>query len=248
MTFEQIADIMEAPKNLKTGENMPNRYLFHTLDLDSVDLIARVMEVLPAKAFQELNADADFEIINVPLPISSLPKGEVEVKLSEEIEGKIKNLLPLINADGTNKEYPYVFMGENGDILSKMHKMEVGEDESCAYDWDWIENEIATNENLTDIALFHTHPKEISTPHKTLYNKYPMELKKVGVEADGLNLSVSDIYANMYLDYLALKYDREIKTHSLVLMHNGKLIDFSTSDGIKLESETILNKENELEI
>ena len=53
MTFEQIADIMEAPKNLKTGENMPNRYLFHTLDLDSVDLIARVMEVLPAKAFQE---------------------------------------------------------------------------------------------------------------------------------------------------------------------------------------------------
>ena len=92
MTFEQIADIMEAPKNLKTGENMPNRYLFHTLDLDSVDLIARVMEVLPAKAFQELNADADFEIINVPLPISSLPKGEAKWKLNypRKLRAKLK--------------------------------------------------------------------------------------------------------------------------------------------------------------
>lgn len=248
MTIEQIADIMEAPKNLKTGENMPNRYLFHTLDLDSVDLIARVMEVLPAKAFQELNKDADFEIVNVPLPISSLPKSESDIKFSKEIENEIKSLLPLLSTDGTNLEYPYAFLGENGDVLSKMYKMEVGESESCAYDWDWIENEIATNESLTDIALFHTHPKEISTPHKTLYNKYPMELKKVGVEADGLNLSVSDIYANIYLDYLALKYDREVKTHSLVLMHNGKLIDFSTSNGIKLENEINLNKENELEI
>ena len=86
------------------------------------------------------------------------------------------------------------------------------------------------------ISIFHTHPKPIK--HNTLYNKYKEILEKFGVKPDGLNLSLSDIYANQYLDMLCKKYNKnDILPQSTILMHDGTLISFSTKNGVHLTIE-----------
>jgi len=90
--------------------------------------------------------------------------------------------------------------------------------------------------------LLHTHPNPLDKQHNTLYNKYPEKLSVLGVQPNGLNISLADIYAGQYLQMLVEKHGKEIDTESTILMFDGTLISFSTNKGITLTNEVQIEK------
>ena len=95
-----------------------------------------------------------------------------------------------------------------------------------------VEKTIEQTTEPTHLALFHAHPKPTEgTTHNTLFNKYPDALKSLGVRENGLNLSLADVATLQYLNHLVSKNNKQhlITTESVVLMHNGELIGFNTT-------------------
>lgn len=213
--------------------------------------------MLDKQDFKEFNPNDKFDSRDIPIPHSLLISGQSQngLEMTEEVSLEMQKLLVDINEKGTNKEYPYMFSGftyDSAGCYCAIRKMPVGDDTSCNYEWKWIEELIKEQKEPIHlgekalynvdmkIALFHTHPNPLGEKQPTLFNKYPKELEALGVKPNGLNLSLSDLYAQMYLEMLIKKHNSNIKTESLVLMYTGDLIAFSTKNGVQLNgSKTI---------
>lgn len=248
MTEEQMLNICSA--------NPTNRYICQHLDDKVMDMCMDMLLKLDANDFKEINPDAEFDLTCLPIPYDKINKDSQarQTTYSPRVKQEFEKLLNLINKEGTNKEYSYILAGlkEDKENYTDFSPMLIGTNQAVDYDWKRIK--IFLKEDLKDInfSIFHTHPKAIREEHKTLYNEHKEIFEEFGVKPDGLNLSLSDIYANQYLDMLCKKYGKDITPESTVLMHDGTLISFSTKDGIKLTSEQNFeqnkqkNKEQEL--
>lgn len=244
MTEEQMFKICTATPT--------NRYICQHLDEKTLDLCLDILLKLDADDFKEINPSAEFDFSCLPIPYSNLESVQHEgqhSKFSTEVKQKLDKLLKLINKEETNLEYSYLLTGSNGNnIYTNLEPMKVGMSQTVEYDWQRIEEYIKQCNKDVKLSIFHTHPKPIKQQHNTLYNKHKETLEKFGVKPSGLNLSLSDIYANQYLDMLCKKFGRaEITPESTVLMHDGTLISFSTKNGVRLTSEhkLVLNKQDE---
>ncbi len=117
---------------------------------------------------------------------------------------------------------------------------------SCSYNWGKIEillkkiKEVDKN-NFT-IAIFHTHPNLFGEKYGTLFEKHEEKYKELGIQPNGLNISLADIYANMYLDMLLKKYCLPQVAESIILMHDGRVVSFNTKNGINLTGNDTLEK------
>ncbi|MEG1500098.1 MAG: hypothetical protein RR400_03430, partial [Clostridia bacterium] len=244
MEIEEIAQILNVAttnkyKFLQNNLNEDTR-IFDLFDDKTQDIIINILEKCNAEDFKEINPKADFDFTDIPIPYQQLEKVKSDKKkstLSPEIQAKLKDLHTQINKEGTNIEYPFLIGGakEEKDTYSHIKSFEVKSEEnatqSCSYDWKFIEETIAkTNDIPKHYALLHTHPKAIGQEHNTLFNKYPEVLAELGVKPEGLNLSLSDILTNMFLDKLIKDNGKNIEAESLVLMHDGSLISFSTNN------------------
>lgn len=234
MTEEQMLNICSA--------NPTNKYICKHLDDKTMDLCMDMLLKLDANDFKEINLDAEFDFTWLPIPYDKINKDSQarQTAYSPKVEQEFEKLLNLINKKGTNKEYSYILSGlkKNKKIYTKFSPMCVGTNQAVDYDWKKIEKDLQNNSNDINYSIFHTHPKAIGEEHKTLYNKHKEIFEQFGVKPDGLNLSLSDIYANQYLDMLCQKCGRDnITCESTVLMHDGTLISFSTKNGVKLTSE-----------
>ena len=227
------------------SHNPTNKYIVSQLDDNTFGMIADILSNVEAKDFKEINPEGQFDFTDIPIPHEMLEKKENSkpIKRSQEIEEEIKKLHDQINKEGTNLEYPYVFDGKENQI-SNIEKMPAGASQACNYDWNYINNLIKNQDN-TNITLFHTHPKPSGQEHNTLYSKYPEKLSALGVKPQGLNLSVADIYAQMYVDKLIKDNGKNITAQSTVLMHDGSLVSFSTQQGLALTEDIKLKQNKE---
>ena len=50
----------------------------------------------------------------------------------------------------------------------------------------------------------------------------------------GLNISLADVYANMYLDNMISKSGKQINSESVILMHDSSLVYFTTANGLHI--------------
>lgn len=244
MTEEQMFKICTATPT--------NRYICQHLDEKTLDLCLDILLKLDADDFKEINPSAEFDFSCLPIPYSNLESAQHEgqhSKFSTEVKQELDKLLKSINIEGTNLEYSYLLTGpRENNIYNNFEPMKVGMLQTVEYDWQRIEEYIKQCDKDIKLSIFHTHPKPIKQQHNTLYNKHKETLEKLGVKPDGLNLSLSDIYANQYLDMLCKKFGKEeIAPESTVLMHDGTLISFSTKNGVRLTSEhkLVLNKQDE---
>lgn len=237
MTDEEIFKIVRA--------NATNKFIFEHLDEKTSDLVLSMLEKLDAKQFKEINPNGSFVFDDLPIPYEKLSKsnGNEETAFSTEIQTKLEELTKLINNKGTNFEYSFAFAGrENQDeTYSQMKEMGKEKQQTCSYDWEWIEDYIKRCPENINLAIFHTHPNPLGTSFKTLYNENTEILSDFGVKPDGLNLSLADVYATMYLDNLAKKHNKKINTEAMVLLHNGTLLTFSTANGVQLRSDKVLS-------
>lgn len=225
--------------------NNTNRYITENLNPEISDFIIETLLEMKAKDFKELNAKGGFEFGDLPIPYKMLEKFQGEqTHYSNDLRIEFHKLLNLINEKGSNIEYPYVMTGEEVRGYLSLKPFEVGSSQACEYDWNWIEGYIKNAKDGTKISLLHTHPNPLDKKHNTLYNKYPKQLAKLGVQPDGLNISLADIYAGQYLQMLVEKYGKNIETESTILMFDGMLISFSTKNGITLTEESSLKQEN----
>ena len=169
---------------------------------------------LDANEFKEINPRAEFDFSCLPIPYASLKRinNNEKTTYSQTIKHKLGELLNAINKEGTNLEYSYLFTGKGSNKNNNYNNyepMKVGLSQSVQYDWKRIEECIKQSNKGSTLSIFHTHPKSIKQQHNTLYNKHKEILEKFGVKPDGLNLSLSDIYANQYLDMLCKKFGKE---------------------------------------
>lgn len=234
MTEEQMLNICSA--------NPTNRYICQHLDDKVMDMCMDMLLKLDANDFKEINPDAEFDFTWLPIPYDKINKGSQakQTTYSPNVKQEFEKLLNLINKEGTNKEYSYMLEGlkEDEESYTDFSPMLVGTNQAVDYDWERIEKYLKKDLKIVNFSIFHTHPKAIGEEHKTLYNEHKEIFKEFGVKSDGLNLSLSDIYANQYLDMLCQKYGRDdIACESTVLMHDGTLISFSTKNGVELTSE-----------
>lgn len=239
MTEEQIFAICSA--------NPTNRYICRHLDEKTLGLCLDMLLQLNADDFKEINANAEFDFSCLPIPCANLESAKQQhPNFSHEVKQELDKLLKAINTEGTNLEYSYLLTGScENNSYTNFEPMKVGLSQTVEYDWQKIEEYIKQCDKDDKLSIFHTHPKPIKQQHNTLYNQNREKLEKFGVKPDGLNLSLSDIYANQYLDMLCKKFGKEdITPESTVLMHDGTLISFSTKNGVKLTSEhkLVLNK------
>lgn len=245
-----------------------HKYIYDHLDDNTLGIVIEILSVLDKQDFKEFNPNAKFDWRDIPIPHSQLTSGQSQngLEMTEEVSLEMQKLLVDINEKGTNKEYPYMFCGFTDDSAGycAMRKMPVGDDTSCNYEWKWIEDLIKEQKEPIHlgektlynvdmkIALFHTHPNPLGEKQPTLFNKYPKELEALGVKPNGLNLSLSDLYAQMYLEMLINKHNSNITAESLVLMHTGDLIAFSTQNGVQLSGsktiEPLATAEDEIEM
>lgn len=247
MTQEEIREIFHYDDT--------HKYIYDHLDDNTLGIVIEILSKLDKQDFKEFNSNAEFDLTSVPIPYSQLASGHSQsgLEMTEEVSLEMRKLLVDINEKGTNKEYPYMFCGFTDDSAGycAMRKMPVGDDISCDYEWKWIEKFIIDNKDM-NIALFHTHPNPLGEKQPTLFNKYPKELEALGVKPNGLNLSLSDIYAQMYLEMLINKHNSNITAESLVLMHTGDLIAFSAQNGVQLNGsktiEPLATAEDELSL
>lgn len=242
MTIEEVVKIAQATKT--------NKFIMKHLDEDTILMIVQIMEGLDANDFKEINPDAEFEFNDIPIPYKKLSKQtETQLSFSEDLQEYLKQVLKDINKEGTNREYPYIVRSdENSDEYSKLKPFETGTSQTCKYDWGFIEEYIKGSDKKINISLLHTHPNPLDEQHKTLYNKYAETLSKFGVEPNGLNISLADVYAEQYLEMLIEKHGSNMSASSTILMHDGTLISFNTKNGLCLTNEQKLeiskNKEN----
>lgn len=244
MTIEEIAKIIQA--------NPTNKFIFNHLDENTQNIIMDLLTEVDAKDFKELNPDGKFEFLSLPIPYEKLSPKSSEQQgptYSHNIVDKMQELLGKITSKDENYEYPALFFrtgiydekynaGKNmSDNLRKT---------DCSYDWETIKKLIETvkeedKENFT-IALFHTHPNLFGEKYGTLFEKYEEQFSKLGVKPDGLNISLADIYANMYLDNMLKEHALPQIAESVILMHDGRVVSFATSKGIVLtENNTLEN-------
>lgn len=223
-----------------------HREIWKRLGKEGQSLVCEILTELPADEFKELNPLAAFDITDVPIPYSRLIcSNKSALKLTSELESKMSELLQDINTAEKNLEYPFAFIGLDGDEVDYFAEkpMDVGTGQACTYDWQWIEQFVANPNNAgTKLAIFHTHPNSLGASHNTLYNKYPQILNKVGVMPDGLNISLSDVYVMQYLDMLIEKHNAKITPEALILMHNGELVSFSSTGGLQLTGKKTYEK------
>ena len=232
MTIEEVIKIAQATKT--------NKFIMKHLDEDTILMIVQIMEGLDANDFKEINPDAEFEFNDIPIPYKKLSKQtETQLSFSNDLQDYLKQVLKGINKEGTNKEYPYIIRSdENSFEYSKLYEFEVGSSQKCDYDWEYIENYITDNPNKNiNISLLHTHPNPLNTKQRTFYNKYPEILSKFGVEPNGLNISLADVYAEQYLEMLIEGHGANMSASSTILMHDGTLISFNTKNGLCLTNE-----------
>lgn len=244
MTEEQMFAICSA--------NSTNRYICQHLDEKTLDLCLDILLKLDANDFKEINPSAEFDFSCLPIPYYNLESAQQDgqqPRFSTEVKQELDRLLNAINIEKTNLEYSYLLTGlSENNIYNNFEPMKVGLSQAVEYDWQRIEEYIKQCDKDVKLSIFHTHPKPIKQQHNTLYNKHKETLEKFGVKPSGLNLSLSDIYANQYLDMLCKKFGKEeIAPESTVLMHDGTLISFSTKNGVRLTSEhkLVLNKQDE---
>lgn len=221
-----------------------NRALNTALSEDQILDNMSTLSLLNAEDFKEINPSAPFEYDDLPLPVGNLPTvnsgTSQENKYSRTIKKQLFKTLAEINntrADQktpTNHEHPGVLIGKKGEAAtySELKSCGKGQKQTCNYDWDEIEKIIKQTTEPTHLALFHAHPKPTEgTTHNTLFNKYPDTLKSLGVRENGLNLSLADVATLQYLNHLVSNSNKQqlITTESIVLMHNGELIGFNTT-------------------
>ncbi len=236
MTIDEMAEVIKASRT--------NKYIFKHLDDNGMDILIKVMELLDKNDFKEVNPNGRFTFMDIPMPYDQLNRRQAHKKreYSSTVMTEIRGLLNIINHPEKSREYPYVFSGTYDDSVTyfDIKKMQAGSSRACSYDWAWIEEHIKkTPENA--LAIFHTHPNIESKNLLTIFNAYP-KLAEVGVKPNGRNISIADLYANMYVDMLVKKYNKNIKTESHILMYTGELVTFSTRDGIVLEDVKHIQK------
>lgn len=231
MTIEEIFKIANA--------NATNKFITQHLDNETLEIIISIMEKLDSSCFKEINPDAEFEFTDIPIPYKLLNKGDgKQTKISAELHKQFSGLLQKINEKDTNIEYPFVMRSlEDNDEYSKLKPFDNGGLQTCSFDWEWIEDYIKNLDGKIKLSLLHTHPNPLDHQHNTLFNKYPEILSECKVQANGLNISLEDVYACQYLQMLAEKYNKEIEVESCILMFDGTLISFSTKNGLTLTSE-----------
>lgn len=224
--------------------NPTNKFITQHLDEQTLESIIGILEKLNASDFREINPNGAFEFGDIPIPYRQLTKTQNEqTTFSTNLQEHFGEVLKSINTEGTNIEYPFVIRSEeNSSEYSKLKPFENGTSQTCQYDWAWIEDYIKNSDKKIKLSLLHTHPNPLDKQHNTLYNKYPEQLGELGVQPNGLNISLADIYAGQYLQMLAEKYGKEIDTESTILMYDGTLISFTTQNGITLTSERNLEK------
>lgn len=244
MTDEQVFAICYA--------NATNRYVCQHLDGVTMDLCVSILMELDANEFKEINPDAEFDFLCLPIPYDKIAgfDGAGQTNYSPNVQKEFDKLLDLINKEGTNKEYSYALIGlqEENEKYSGIYSMNVGSSQSVEYDWNRIQEFLQSDQKNVNFSIFHTHPKAISEQHNTLFNKHQEIFEEFGVRPDGLNISLSDIYANQYLDMLCAKYGRDdITCESTILMHDGALISFATKNGVELTGQQYFekNKQND---
>lgn len=227
--------------------NSTHDYIFSRLDTNLRNYILEMLKRLDAADFKEIYDNGTFEFSDLPIPYDVLnSKTNKNISFSNEIRAEFSGLLQKINKEGTNLEYPYVLVGKNGEF-STINAMQAGGKQSCGYDWQKITELVNNLEDGSLVAIFHTHPKAIGEEHKTLFNKQTKVLEELGVKPNGLNLSLADIYACQYLDGIVKKTGKNISVQSVVLMHDGTLVAFSTQN--KPQLNLLMNvKENKPEI
>ena len=231
MTDEEIIKLITA--------NNKNKYIFKHLEGECSDVVIEMLENLDSSNFKELDKEGSFEFDDIPIPYERLPKKSgAKAEFSSDMAKEMAELLQKINQEGTNIEYPFIMRTEEGsNAYSVLKPFKSGGSQTCEFDWAWIEDYIKNSNKKIKLSLLHTHPNPLGKQHKTLYNENQEKLTRLGVQSDGLNISLADVYAVQYLQMLAEKYGKDIETESTLLMHDGTLISFSSTDGVKLTSE-----------
>lgn len=235
--------------------NDTNKNLIGKLDEKSYALVADILYNLPSEEFVEINPNAKFSLLDVPLPLDYITKKEninQKEKFSPEIQNEFNNLLQKINNKGTNVEYPYGLLGDqsnNTDYQSfaKMYKDEdiaTLENQAVNYDSNWLNSQVSNKDNI-NVALMHTHPAPLDKQHDTLFNKYPEILSELDVKPSGLNLSLADINTQIVVENAIKNTGKNINFESVVLMHDGSLVSFSTKDGLSLTNQQQLSLQKE---
>lgn len=234
MTIEEIAKIIKA--------NPTNKFIFNNLDDGTKDIIIELLTEVSPNDFKELNSSGKFEFMSLPIPYEKLKiKSTAQNNLifSYDFTRKMKKLLSKINSENENYEYPALFYRiDTSDykyacwegMSDELHKTH------CSYNFSKIEtllNKVKDKENFA-IALFHTHPNLSKEKYGTLFEKYEKEFAKLGIKPNGLNISLADIYANMYLNKMLKEHNLPQIAESIILMHDGKVVSFATDDGIVL--------------
>lgn len=248
MTDEQILEICMANQN--------NILAYYALDDKSRENCLSMLMALDANEFKEFNKDAEFEFLDLPVPISQLDAANASVAtFTQDIQDDMNKLLKRINEKGTNLEYPFVLSGD-GESDEKYNRFEyipqggvAGELQTQSVSWD---NE-KLNEKLREVesggsfSLFHTHPKPIGQQHKTLYNEHRELFDEFGVKPDGLNLSLADVAGVAAIDRYFIQVGKDVVPESTILMHDGSLVSFSTRDGLQLTSQLNLQLDRTIE-
>lgn len=156
-----------------------------------------------------------------------------------------------INQPQTNREYPYALFGASAGetTYQDYHAMKVGEKKVCQYDWNYIEEKIVSSHGeKSNFSLLHTHPKPDGDEFEgTLFSKYSNELSEIGIKPQGLNISIADVYVNQYVENLAKKLGKDLNIESTILMHDGSLISFSTSNGLALNNHIQLQRNKNIQ-
>ncbi|MBE5746205.1 MAG: hypothetical protein E7359_02840 [Clostridiales bacterium] len=223
--------------------NSSNKYFFEHLDINTQNLVKDILIKLDAEDFVEINEDAQFDITCIPIPYDKLNCDKFNFNkkplLSKVLQDKTDKLLTDINTKGKNYEYPYILCGLSEEDEKYTDRLKMNSElkqTSCSYDWKTINSFL--NQDLQDVnfALFHTHPNLFNEKYNTIAEKYKEELKEFDIKPNGLNLSLSDIFVNLYLEMLVEKRNNNISVQSVVLMHDGTLLSFSTKDKVSLDS------------
>lgn len=248
MTDEQILDICTANKN--------NVLAYHGLDNKTQEMCLSMLMALDANEFKEFNKDAEFEFLDLPVPIAQLDATSASAAtFTPDIQDDMNKLLILINKEGTNLEYPFVLSGEK-EGEAKYDRFEyipqggsMGELQTQSVSWDnqKLNEKLREVENGGSFSLFHTHPKPIDQQHKTLYNQHQELFAQFGVKPDGLNLSLADVAGVAAIDQYFKQVGKDVVPESTILMHDGSLVSFSTRDGLKLTSQLNLQLDRAVE-
>lgn len=242
MTIEEIAKIIQA--------NSTNKFIFNHLDENVQNIIIDLLTEVDANDFKELNDEGNFEFSSLPIPFGKLtlkPVDEQNPTYSYNLLDKIQGLLSKINCKNENYEYPSLFyrIGNYDEKYNTSINMSNNLQKTyCSYDWATIKQLLETvkaddKDNFT-IALFHTHPNLFGEKYGTLFEKYEEQFSKLGVKPNGLNISLADIYANMYLDNMLRELGLPEVAESIILMHDGRVVSFTTNKGVALTGNSML--------